>query len=556
MTFTLKDIKHLDVMANLTNATPVPTQEINIKALLATDTVREVTVDEKIMSLCSKLRQEGFNKQADGLEEKFLTYKSATTHLYRVHDEDGEDLVDAAHPDGENAICDAGGDLGTVETIVTEHKKLVDIITKEPKGKHASRSVSLYKLSAEMEDPQIALSVVGKKFKYMADYIQTHALTDVPEGNSLKPEQRNFYAAAALWHAMADLIARELSSEDLVATSHAVELVRNRIQNNQATVIKQHANQINSLADMDQLISAVLSRIIDKNPNKFAGKLSTYVKECEAVLKTAQIGMLAGPIGYGAELIHRSIDPIKMLGDLAQRVEALQSKLQDLSEDKDAVKFPKLMGKLHVVAPLLAKALDIEITVQSLLANPKNKTTALRTATSFYTSLQETVNDLDLEVKNTYRRVENSIGSQIYHLVYLSNFKWVTSAIKSLNVALSGVLNQLAIAISSAPPTGPVSSTNFDTSFDLTKEDSDASAKPAEVTMIPQAVEAVKRLRDFLPQIPTLNISDAKKSEVTGWVTSQIQEFQTHGNDPAKVNEMIKDMVEFNRQLTILQGKK
>lgn len=144
MTYTLKDLKHLEVMADLANATPVPPSEINIKTLLASDIVREIGIDEKILSLCSKLREEGFNKQAEGLESKFLTYKSAATHLYHVHNEEGEDLVNAAHPDGDNHLVDAADGLGDVETILSRHKKIIDVVNKEPKGKLATNKLLGY----------------------------------------------------------------------------------------------------------------------------------------------------------------------------------------------------------------------------------------------------------------------------------------------------------------------------------------------------------------------------------------------------------------------------
>jgi hypothetical protein len=85
-----------------------------------------------IMKLARGLRERGFEKDADSLEHQFTLYKEAETHLYRVIDEDGDDLIDFAHPDGEVPITDSKD--GVVETQLTQHKKIVDIVNKAPTG--------------------------------------------------------------------------------------------------------------------------------------------------------------------------------------------------------------------------------------------------------------------------------------------------------------------------------------------------------------------------------------------------------------------------------------
>lgn len=133
MVYKPSDIKHLEVLANLDAQEAKQSEPIN---LVLFDTIPyEQTLDEQILSLCSKLTSSGFARQADSLEHKFLAYKKADAHLYRAIDEDGEDLIDAAHPDGEVEIVDASGDLGKVETLVTEHRKIVDMVQREPSGK-------------------------------------------------------------------------------------------------------------------------------------------------------------------------------------------------------------------------------------------------------------------------------------------------------------------------------------------------------------------------------------------------------------------------------------
>lgn len=131
MVYKLQDIKHLELMESLAtreDSKVALEQEIKLES--------EVSFDESILKLCSGLRAKGFDKNADALEEKFLAFKAAAnTHLYRAHDEDGEDVIHFAHPDGDAHTND--GDLGDVETITSKHKKIVDVVQKAPTGKLA-----------------------------------------------------------------------------------------------------------------------------------------------------------------------------------------------------------------------------------------------------------------------------------------------------------------------------------------------------------------------------------------------------------------------------------
>jgi len=131
MVYKAADIKHLDLMDSLAKSDPREADEVILQ-----DDVR-ASLEENILKLCVGLRAKGLGKQAESLESKFIIYKSAANvHLYRVHDEDGEDLVHAAHPDGDVNMGD--GEYGDVETTVSKHKKIVDIINKQPNGKLAS----------------------------------------------------------------------------------------------------------------------------------------------------------------------------------------------------------------------------------------------------------------------------------------------------------------------------------------------------------------------------------------------------------------------------------
>jgi hypothetical protein len=132
MVYTLEDIKHLETIADLQNKETEQSKPIFTQA-------ENTSLTATLLKLCNKLRAEGYNKYAESIENKFVNYKAAGVHLYQAHKETGEDLVDQAHPDGDNKIVsDVSDNNGDVETIVSKHKKIVDVVNKQPTGKLAS----------------------------------------------------------------------------------------------------------------------------------------------------------------------------------------------------------------------------------------------------------------------------------------------------------------------------------------------------------------------------------------------------------------------------------
>src|ERR1019366_1390630 len=132
MVYKLTDISHLEKMSEIKEKTPV------IPEVKLFDQTETSSLDNTILSLCTKLRGEGFSKYADNLEDKFINFKLASKkHLYNTHDESGEDLVNSAHPDGDISIGEASDNNGLVQNNINRHKKIIDIILKEPTGKLA-----------------------------------------------------------------------------------------------------------------------------------------------------------------------------------------------------------------------------------------------------------------------------------------------------------------------------------------------------------------------------------------------------------------------------------
>lgn len=97
------------------------------------------SLTENVLKLCAGLKAAGFDKYADELEGKFVTYKQAQT-LYETSKETGEDLVHSAHPKGSHKLEGVEGDEATFETIIDQHLKNMKVIEKTPTGKLSSAS--------------------------------------------------------------------------------------------------------------------------------------------------------------------------------------------------------------------------------------------------------------------------------------------------------------------------------------------------------------------------------------------------------------------------------
>jgi len=175
MVYNIKDIKHLETMNDLEDT---QTQEIDVKSLLNLNASGDSSLDGNILTLCSGLRTKGFDKLARSLEDKFVAFKQAEVHLYKVHEEDGEDLIERAHPEGDTNMAD--GELGDVETIVSRHNKIVDVVRKKPTGKLASYleqckvalGQDLTNVQAKLKDSILkSLGSVKRKLKSIDDVV-------------------------------------------------------------------------------------------------------------------------------------------------------------------------------------------------------------------------------------------------------------------------------------------------------------------------------------------------------------------------------------------------
>ncbi|HVI41789.1 MAG TPA: hypothetical protein VM577_14145 [Anaerovoracaceae bacterium] len=116
-----------------------------------------------LLKLAEGLRERGFVKEADDLESKIFIRKQAETHLYRAIDEDGEDILEFAHPDGDARVADAQNQEGVVETLLSQHKKIEDIVNKLPTGKYAKLIDNVILATADVLDVDLVKMAAGEE---------------------------------------------------------------------------------------------------------------------------------------------------------------------------------------------------------------------------------------------------------------------------------------------------------------------------------------------------------------------------------------------------------
>jgi hypothetical protein len=133
---------------------PTPEEQVKLAAqeVHKLELTGDLTLDIPI--LAESLRARGYSKQANDLEQKFMLFKQAEVHLYHVHDEEGEDLLDFAHKDGDVEVAPAQEERGKVETVQSAAKKILEVVRKQPTGKFASKT-GLKKVAQQpaLEDP-------------------------------------------------------------------------------------------------------------------------------------------------------------------------------------------------------------------------------------------------------------------------------------------------------------------------------------------------------------------------------------------------------------------
>ena len=576
MTITLKDLKHLEVMGTLENTAPRKAPEINIKELIADKTNREPTLNEKIVSLCTKLRSDGFEKQAESLESKFLAYKAASTHLYRAHDEDGEDLVDFAHPDGAVKVEDAAKDLGHVETVVTRHKKIVDVVNKTPTGKLASKySDALKYITAQNVDElsNVNLQEISKKFQYMADYLKKYFTSNMPEGSTLEPSARNFYGLLDNWQALAQTIATELNHDQVMPITQAMQLVKNRLHNGFSNA-QQYVTKVNHVSDVDKLVSWILSWAEENNPmKKSAGlDLNKYVAACKTVLeKQAILPHLIVWVWSKTDRFNQGIE---------KNTDILISEINDIKDKAEITRSHDGVSTLTRVTGHLADLKTYTETFKKISTSPKEQDLDfLRAYGKFIVkTIEPELRDLDAMMRRIRKEDEAPLASDIYRTFIASAFEDVQKAIRGLWHALLDMTKTIKECLTEVKnrkireqqqQEGDPVLKNYDPNADpeeSAEEGSEAPQAPAGTTNTRKPVTVrdpsnslvnsnISKLSDLINAIPGKKIPESKKQKAIAWANAQISELLNAGTDEAKIKKLVEQVTEFERQLKVLEGR-
>lgn len=113
----------------------------------AVDLTPSDNVQENLLKLCSGLRERGFAAYAAKVEDRIAQLKVADVHMYDVHGETGEDLLEFAHPEGSVEVAEAEGDNGVVEDKLDEQKKLIEIVQKSAASTKKAEVIEQVKLA-------------------------------------------------------------------------------------------------------------------------------------------------------------------------------------------------------------------------------------------------------------------------------------------------------------------------------------------------------------------------------------------------------------------------
>ena len=133
-----------------------------------------------LAALANNLRKVGKGDLANSLEKSSMNYKVAqdkdrSVHLYNVHKDDLEDMVEFAHDEDVEVVKTKDG-LGTVRNIVDRHKEIVDIINRKSTGKLASVVGSVGKLLKVANEEYNELTQSVEFIKQKIDQISNTAL--------------------------------------------------------------------------------------------------------------------------------------------------------------------------------------------------------------------------------------------------------------------------------------------------------------------------------------------------------------------------------------------
>ncbi len=265
MTFTLQDLKHLEIMAELEERPASPQEESIVETVNA-----PTSLTERLLTLASKLRTAGFVQQADSLESTFGMYKKAEVDanlLYRAHSETGDDLLEFAHPDGDVEIAPAQNQHGHVETPISQHKKIIDIVCK-----------------TAADVTRIPNADLVHRFTYLKNHVSTNFLNAPGIAQSQHPAYQGFIQVASDLFNFADELATTFNAPGETSEQTAVAAINEAV----TRMLPQDFNeQLNSIAQVNEFIKNLVGKVARANPVKKTAILDML--RTSLGVKTAQV---------------------------------------------------------------------------------------------------------------------------------------------------------------------------------------------------------------------------------------------------------------------------
>lgn len=236
MVYKLNDFKHIDLMNSLSELQPIEEDQIVLES---------ETFDENMLKLFSSLRANGLDKYADKLEEKFVSFKTAATHLYNTHDETGEDVIEFAHPKEEKHSEETI--YSNLDDIVKKHKVIVDTFQKEPNGKLAAYINSVKIALAESNDD------IKDRILVVLDImrgIYTETITFTSHADDTFSESASGFLEDAFWSSVASpMLLSSKTLKDRMKSYMNVLYKYSEVENITNTIIENIKKAIISMRD-------------------------------------------------------------------------------------------------------------------------------------------------------------------------------------------------------------------------------------------------------------------------------------------------------------------
>lgn len=152
-------------------------KEIPKKDMLPTE-----NVFENLTKLCSGLRDIGLGRYADELEHNYMDYKQADAAYLTNSKDNGEKMLQDAHPEGSPKISDS--EYAIIENIIDQHLKTIKQIEKMPTGKLSSSAEIIDAVKISLGN-DIGTSIDARKKAAYAKLLEI-----IPDLNNIMKEMR------------------------------------------------------------------------------------------------------------------------------------------------------------------------------------------------------------------------------------------------------------------------------------------------------------------------------------------------------------------------------